>query len=296
MDPIEIALRVIGAFYAFAGYVGTRAALASNLVDRAIAAIAYEKPSTRETVQSIWLLTASCLILAGGVMLILLIDLAAWVFLACALGQALYLYHVAPTYFDVEEAPDARGRQQSTNAFVLYAAVTAFVLWAQYVGKLADWRDMPWQVLAVASAVVIGYVAYVFLMFFRPVPRAPLLSAGRKTPGDPFRTKRVKVLADYDCHPLWALDEDNYGDFPPETLGLSEALTADLKAWADAYSASLNREDPTSNYWTEEQYLAHDAQARPLAVRLARERPDLKVYVVLDPVVGIIEVRGDEAI
>jgi hypothetical protein len=34
---------------------------------------------------------------------------------------------------------------------------------------------------------------------------------------------------------------------------------------------------------------------RPLAVRLARERPDLTVYV-LDGATGVIEVRADETI
>ena len=96
MDLTEISLRVIGAFYAFAGYFALRAALVSRLLDQAIAAIAAQKPKAVERAQNAWLVAAAILILAGGVMLLLLLDLAAWAFLASALGQAAYLFVVAP--------------------------------------------------------------------------------------------------------------------------------------------------------------------------------------------------------
>jgi hypothetical protein len=108
-------------------------------------------------------------------------------------------------------------------------------------------------------------------------------------------TRRVKVMADYDCHPLWTLDEGRYGDFAPESLDLSPELTRDLIAWAEAYTSSLNREDPANSRWTEEQHKTHERAGRPLAVRLARERPDLTVYV-LDGATGVVEVRADEPI
>ena len=85
------------------------------------------------------------------------------------------------------------------------------------------------------------------------------------------------------------------GDFAPEELGLSPELSQDLNAWAEAYSASLNRQDPVNSLWTEEQGKAHEKAGRPLAVRLARERPDLMVYV-LDGSTGVVEVHADEQI
>ena len=99
MDFTEISLRVIGAFYAFAGYVATRAGLTSHCIDRAIAAIAMKKPPRLETAQTVWLLCAAMIVLAGGVALLLLLDFAPWLFLASALGQAAYIYYVAPRYF-----------------------------------------------------------------------------------------------------------------------------------------------------------------------------------------------------
>ena len=60
----------------------------------------------------------------------------------------------------------------------------------------------------------------------------------------PHESKRIKVMADYRCDPLWALDEERYGCFAPEMIDLSPELTADLNAWAAAYDTSFNADDP----------------------------------------------------
>jgi hypothetical protein len=298
LDIADIALRLIGAFYAFAGYVATRAGLTSYFIDRAIAAIALKKPPAAETAQTAWLLCAAVLVLIGGVLLMLLLDLAAWAFAASSLAQVVYLFFAAPRYFDVDDPPDPRGRRQSTNAFVLYTAATAFVLWAGLTGRLVPWRDVPWPLLALAGAAVAAHAAHtIWLLAKAPASgqSALLGSANDNGAPDPLLTRRVKVMADYDCHPLWTLDEGRYGDFAPEELGLSPELTGDLNAWAEAYTASLNREDPASSLWTEDQHRAHEKAGRPLAVRLARDRPDLTVHV-LDGATGVVEVHADEPI
>jgi len=136
MTVTEFALIMIGAFYAFAGWVATRAALASLFMDRAIASISGQKPNASEMAQSYWLIAAANLILAGGVALVLRMNVALWLFLASAIGQAFYLYYLAPRIFDREDPPDAVGRAQTRNAFVLYLAATAFVVWAASRGAL----------------------------------------------------------------------------------------------------------------------------------------------------------------
>ena len=298
LEIADIALRLIGAFYAFAGYVATRAGLTSYFIDRAIAAIALKKPTAAETAQTVWLLGAAMLILIGGVLLMLLLDLAAWAFAASSLAQVAYLFFVAPRHFDVDDPPDPRGRRQSTNAFVVYTAATAFVLWAALTGRLLPWKEVPWPLLAMAGTAVAAHVAHTIWLLAKAPASGPSALSGLANdtgPPDPLLTRRVKVMADYDCHPLWTLDEGRYGDFAPDTLGLSPELTRDLNAWAEAYTASLNREDPASSLWTEEQHKAHERTGRPLAVRLARERPDLTVYV-LDGSTGVVELRADEPI
>jgi hypothetical protein len=301
IDGIKIALCTIGAFYAFAGYVATRAALTSHFLDRAIAAIACKKPSRMETAQSYWLLSAAALVLAGGLTLLFLIDVASWFFVASALGQALYLFYLAPRFFDVEDAPDAVGRRRSTNAFVIYLVATAFVVWALSAGKLTHWRDAGWPVLALCAALIAAHGGYVIWMLARSPAAGGSTSAflGAGADGDPTRDAsectRIKVMADYHCHPLWALDEDLYGDFAPEALGLSPDLARDLNEWADAYTSSLDPDDPAVSKWSEAEHQAHEAKARPLAVRLARERPDRMIYI-MDPEIGVVEVKADEPI
>jgi hypothetical protein len=293
----EVVLCIVGAFYAFAGYVATRAALTSHFMDRAIAAIACKKPSAEDIAQTYWLLAAATVVLAGGIALVFLLESAVWLFLASAAGQAFYLLVLAPRYFDVVDPPDPRGRRQTTNAFIIYLAATAFVVWAWQRGKLLGWHELGW-LIAVPVAAVLAHLSYIAWTLKRSTSAKTSASFGGPTSEgaesrDPTQSKRIKVMADYDCHPLWSLDEDTYGDFPPEALGLSPELTGDLNAWAESYSASLNRDDPSESLWTQEQFAAHDALARPLAARLARERPDLMIYV-MDRELGVLEVHGDE--
>lgn len=131
MEISDIALRVVGAFYAFAGVVATRAAIMAAFLDMAIAKISLEKTPRREALRTYWLLAAAALIFLGGVALAVQIDLAQWFFVVSALGQAAYLAALAPLYFDAEDPPDAQGRSGTINAFVLYLAATAFVCGAR---------------------------------------------------------------------------------------------------------------------------------------------------------------------
>ena len=302
MDIAEIGLRFVGAFYVFAGVVATRAALTSHFLDKAIAAIGGKGISRVERAITTWHLCAATLVLAGGVALTALLDIAPWLFVASAVGQAAYISVVAPRWFDVEDPPDPKGRQQTTNAFVVYCAATALVLWASFTGKLIPTADAGSVVLGIGAAVVVAHILYFTRHLARAIdsPFAISASDGRSPPDEegssPLReahlSHAVKVMADYECHPLWALDHDTAGDFSPEKLGLSESLTRDLIAWGEAFSNSLNPDDPANSEWTEAQYVEHAAQARPLAARLAKERPDLEVYINEHPA-GLVQVRVD---
>lgn len=53
-------------------------------------------------------------------------------------------------------------------------------------------------------------------------------------------------MADYECAPLWESGADAY-NVGPESLPISEGLQARLWRWADAYDATLNRDDPASS-------------------------------------------------
>lgn len=140
-DISDIILRLVGAFYAFAGVVAMRAALTSYFMDTAIAAIGGGQADPVERQRSYWLIGAAWLVFAGGAALMAGLDLARWLFVASAAGQAIYIFALAPMYFDKVDPPDPRGRRQTTNAFVVYVAATALVLWAGAVGRLVPVAD-----------------------------------------------------------------------------------------------------------------------------------------------------------
>ncbi len=161
MEASEIALRLIGAFYVFAGFVATRAALTSHMLDKALAAIGGKGLSRVERAISTWHLSAAGLVLLSGLALLMLLDAALWLFIASALGQAVYLYIVAPSWFDVEDPPDPKGRQQTTNAFFVYCAATALVGWAAYTGMLRTFQDVGLLELALTGSILAAHVGYV---------------------------------------------------------------------------------------------------------------------------------------
>ena len=234
VELTDIVLRVIGAFYAFAGVVATRSAMMSRFIDQALAAISLQKPKPAETARSVWMFAGAALVLAGGVFLLAGLKLAAWTFAASTLAQASYIYVVAPRYLDAEDPPDAQGRQQTTNAFVIYAAATAFIVWAAYRGRLAGVGDVSTPALVAVGGALLLYGGYVAkALWWRPRQTsgggstfADAADAGPMLP--PHESKRIKVMADYQCDPLWALDEERYGCFAPEMIDLSPALAADL--------------------------------------------------------------------
>lgn len=306
-DITDVALRLVGAFYVFGGVLAARAGLMSQLLDRAIAGISGRRPTRVENAEAAWLLASAILLLAGGAALMLLLDLAFWLFLTSAAGQLAYLTVIAPRWFDVTDPPDPQGRQGSRNAFVIYLAATAFVTWAYYTERLVDWRDAPWPLVSLVAAAVLGFGAWTAWAASRPLASPALAQmdeydgiigdadASESVSSDPSQSQRVKVMADYGCHPLWALDPGLYGNIEPSALGLSPELVHDLDAWAKAYDGSLDRENPGESLWTDTDHRVHGAAGRVLAVRLAQERPDLQVYVI-EPTIGVVEVHADEPI
>lgn len=306
MDVIDFLLRLIGAFYVFAAYVAARASVMSLLIDRAIAAIALEKPARSDILKGYWLLAASVLVMASGATLLFLLDLAVWAFLGSSLGQAIYLFYLAPRYFDAADPPDETGRRQTTNAFVIYLVATAFVVWAFGSGRLLSVSEASWPALAVPAAMVVALIAYVLKHSGGVKADAQHASLAEtpldeeewesdEPPVEPSDAKSVKVMTDYDCHPLWLSTKNFESNVSPAELDLSPELARDLKQWADAFDSSLNRENPAESFWSDEEHEAHMRLGRPLAVRLARERPDLVVYV-MDYQIGQIAVHADDSV
>jgi hypothetical protein len=292
MDGTDIALRAIGAFYTFAGLVTARAGLTSNLIDHAISAISMQKPDRIEIHRTIWLLSLSAQVFAGGVCLMLLLEPAAWIFAVATLVQAIYLVALGPLNFDAADPPDPVGRRRSINAFVIYCAATAFVVWGAYTGRLIPLTDASAVLLGSAAGAIALHLGYIVWHMVFPTKRTSVFGGsddgdtagsfddiGLDQTGLPASSRRIKVMADYSSYPLWAMDDGLIGDFSPQDLGVSDELNVDLWTWANEFDTSLNPDDPANSRWSDDRHKQHVAEGMALTRRIKCELPDREVFV-----------------
>lgn len=63
--------------------------------------------------------------------------------------------------------------------------------------------------------------------------------------------KKIKLMADYQCYPLWLNSDDAFGNIDPNSLPISNVLKNELNSWSDKYDETLNLDDPlTSGFAT----------------------------------------------
>jgi hypothetical protein len=174
MDLTDVLLRVLGAFYVFAGYIASRAVLTGMLVDRAISALSAGVPSRAEVNRALSMLATSVLVFAGGLALVLVLQIASWIFMASLAVQAIYFWIIAPRFLDPHDEPDPQGRRQSLNAFLIYAIATALVLWAHASERLLALPDASPTALALGAAAMVAFLANIGLGA-RKAPAPPSL-------------------------------------------------------------------------------------------------------------------------
>jgi hypothetical protein len=56
--------------------------------------------------------------------------------------------------------------------------------------------------------------------------------------------RRLRLMAEYECFPLWETTESGLLNLAPEQLPISQDLQAALRAWAMLWEATYNRADP----------------------------------------------------
>lgn len=99
-----------------------------------------------------------------------------------------------------------------------------------------------------------------------------------------MQTLRVlKLMADYQCAPLWDCGADAVGNVEPSSLPLSASLIEALTGWAARYDATLNWANPIeSGFSSSAEEAAHRAEAHHLAARLRSELgPGFEIVVQL---------------
>ncbi|MBL8571626.1 MAG: hypothetical protein JNK84_21330 [Phreatobacter sp.] len=110
--------------------------------------------------------------------------------------------------------------------------------------------------------------------------------------------RRIKLMADYGCHPVWSLDDEYGSNIDPEALGLSPALATDLNAWVGRFEDALDWDNPGA-FREDDGFLArHEAEGRKLAIRVARELRDqgrggIMVFLMTREF-GVVVVSADE--
>jgi hypothetical protein len=65
----------------------------------------------------------------------------------------------------------------------------------------------------------------------------------KKTPTSTVR--KIRVMADYQCWPLWEASPGRFGDIEPASLPISDSLRGDLLEWKRMFDSILNLDDPT---------------------------------------------------
>lgn len=84
--------------------------------------------------------------------------------------------------------------------------------------------------------------------------------------------RELKVMADYQCHPLWDMSPGMYGDVDPNTLPISAELKQQFADRARAFDETLNISDPAnSGFRSAEAEAAFKAKGVDLAEQLQKE-------------------------
>ncbi len=59
--------------------------------------------------------------------------------------------------------------------------------------------------------------------------------------------QKIKLMADYECWPLWWASGEQVGDINPSTLPLRQETIARLAAWSAQFNSWLNWDDPAAS-------------------------------------------------
>ena len=93
--------------------------------------------------------------------------------------------------------------------------------------------------------------------------------------------KNIKLMADYQCHPLWYMSPDEYRDIAPCELPISEELQKRLSKWAAIYDETLDADyPPNSGFKSEELEREFKREGERLAESLRNELgPDYSIFL-----------------
>lgn len=84
--------------------------------------------------------------------------------------------------------------------------------------------------------------------------------------------KKIKLMADYECYPLWIDSENEVGNIDPDSLLISDSLKNELNKWSDDYDKTLNSDNPLeSGFKTINEEIAFKEKGKCLQEKLQIE-------------------------
>ncbi|WP_118988300.1 hypothetical protein [Photorhabdus sp. CRCIA-P01] len=84
--------------------------------------------------------------------------------------------------------------------------------------------------------------------------------------------KRIKLMVDYDCYPLWIDSDGEVGNIDPDVLPISDFLKEELNNWSKQYDETLNLDDPlSSRFSTPEEEIVFKEKGQYLREKLQTE-------------------------
>ena len=87
---------------------------------------------------------------------------------------------------------------------------------------------------------------------------------------------KLKIMADYQCFPIWGAFDNYSGNINPELLPITDELKEMFSAWRIKYDETLNDENPASSgFRTKEQEYLFDNQGVVLWKALAEQMGEL---------------------
>jgi len=85
--------------------------------------------------------------------------------------------------------------------------------------------------------------------------------------------QRIKLMADFDCYPLW--DMDDGGDIDPTDLPLSEGTIERLFNWQNIYDGIIDWDDPASaGFASEKEKMVFEREGISLWKKIQKELGD----------------------
>lgn len=238
MDAIDIAFRLAGGFYLFAGWFGLRAILMDSVLDKALAALSAGKEDPKERGRR-WVVGASTVLVgASGAALMTMSAWALPLFLASVAAQAIWIAGARRIFIPAEDDDEA-SRRQLVNAAILYSAVAVGVAWLWSQGRLAPF-DEPVGVVVTALAASGLALWFVYHMAWD----APSLPSFDPPPDeeedDRQAPARIVIAPKFGWQPLVNADT---GKRFSHLYWVEESLAHRIEEWDDGFQSAFSADD-----------------------------------------------------